>query len=416
MRLDSSGIRHIACLSRADYWDPARAQQLAVMSDRDLINEFDHRFQHSVRSQLVADAPVGALCSGGVDSSLVLSVAARHHHNLAIFHADVLGRESEYEQALALARYLKLDLIKVDVTDNDFVDRMPDIIEHWEHPYTIQHNSVAFLKVSELVKSTGTKAVLSGEGSDEAFLGYSMMMFDLVEALKRNISMPFATTGKIWRKLTHGQNVDELNDKWIKRFGMALAGYQRHSEMPAILEQIRVQYGEVTDRKNLMSLEWLGYHLRHLLIRNDTLGMASSIECRFPFLDTEVLKLAVNLPYSRRVRKSLTVRDQRHLFQVDKWPVRALANRYLPKSLARRPKWGFTTSAQDRMHIPWTLFKDSWLTDLLAMPNRHVEALLSDSAQKLKSRMLHTYVWGELFLQGTHKSQVVDQLKRHVRF
>ena len=227
MTLDSSGVRRVACLSRADYWDPERAQQLAVMSDRQLIDEFDHRFQHSVRSQLVADAPVGALCSGGVDSSLVLSVAARHHHNLAIFHADVVGRESEYEYALALARHLKLDLLKVDVTDNDFIDRMPDIIEHWEHPYTLQHNSIAFLKVSELVNSTGTKAVLSGEGSDEAFLGYRLMMFDLVEVLKRNVSMPFAIPGKIWRKLTHGQNDDGLNDNWINSFGMALAPFEQ---------------------------------------------------------------------------------------------------------------------------------------------------------------------------------------------
>ncbi len=416
MTSDSKGVQRVECLSRADYWDPARAEQLSDMSDRQLIDELDQVFQHSVLSQLVADVPVGALCSGGVDSSLVLSVAARHHHQLAIFHADVVGRESEFEYASALARHLKLDLMKVEVKDNDFIDRMPDIIEHWEHPYTIQHNSVAFLKISELVNSANTKAVLSGEGSDEAFLGYGLMMFDLFKVLKRNASMPFAIPGKIWRKMTHSQNGDVTNDDWLKRFGVALAGYQRQSEIPAIIEQIRLQYGDVPDSKNLTSFEWLGYHLRHLLIRNDTLGMASSIECRFPFLDTEVLKLAVNLPYSRRVRRSLTIRDRQHLFHVDKWPVRALADRYLPKKLSRRPKWGFRTSAQDRMHIQGKLFRDSWLTDLLAMRNRHVETLLSQSASGFKNRMLQTYVWGELFLQGTPKSQLVDQLNRHVRF
>jgi asparagine synthase (glutamine-hydrolysing) len=416
MTLDSDGIHRVACLSRADYWDPERADQLAAMSDRRLIDEFDRVFEHSVLSQLVADAPVGALCSGGVDSSLVLSVAARHHRDLAIFHADVVGRESEYEYALALARHLKLDLLKVDVIDNDFIDRMPDIIEHREHPYTIQHNSIAFLKVSELVNSTGTKAVLTGEGSDEAFLGYGLMMLDLVKVFKRNVAMPFAISGKVWRKMTGRQNSVEQSGNWIKHFGMALAGYQRHSDMPAILEQIRSQHGDVLGSKDLISFEWLGYHLRHLLMRNDTLGMASGIESRFPFLNTEVLKLAVNLPYNRRVRKSLTLRDPEHLFQIDKWPVRALADRYLPKSLARRPKWPFRTSAQDRMQVPWTLFKDSWLTDSLAMPNRHVEMLFSNIAPNIKSRMLHTYVWGELFLQGTPKSQVVDRLNRHIRF
>jgi asparagine synthase (glutamine-hydrolysing) len=131
LKIDSNGVRTLGRLSRADYWDPDRAAQLARLNDEQLIDEFDKVFQKSVQSQLVADAPVGALCSGGVDSSLVMGVASRHHSNLAIFHANVVGPLSEYEHAAALARHLKLDLLKVDVTDRDFVQRMPQIIEHW---------------------------------------------------------------------------------------------------------------------------------------------------------------------------------------------------------------------------------------------------------------------------------------------
>lgn len=411
----ANGTHRFDQLSRGDLWDPERAARLASLDDKQLIDELDRQFNRSVQSQLVADATVGALCSGGVDSSLILCIAKRHHDDLAIFHADIVGRQSEYEHARALSDYLKLDLMKVEVTDRDFIHRMPDIIEHWEHPYTIQHNAVAFLKVSELIQSTGTKAVLSGEGSDEAFLGYWWMMFDLLAVVQRNLSTPFSIPSKIWRKLFHG-NRSRLNADWCNLMAVALGGYQRQTEMPFILDAIRRHHDEVPAGRELMSFEWLGYHLRHLLIRNDTLGMAASIECRFPFLDTEILKSAVNLPYKRRVRRSFAALDPRHLFHIDKWPVRALADRYMPKRLSKRHKWGFMTSAQNRMQVDWRLFDNSWLTETLAMPASHVESLFSQTAPGDKNRMLHAFVWGEIFMRNTPKSSISDQLDRHVRY
>ena len=86
--------------------------------------------------------------------------------------------------------------------------------------------------------------------------------------------------------------------------------------------------------------------------------MAASIEASFPFLDTQLVRFAVNLPYAYKVRFHPFARNKEHACFVDKWIVRRVADRYLPKSLSRRRKIGFPASAYQRMKIPSTLLHD----------------------------------------------------------
>ena len=126
----------------------------------------------SVERQLFADSPVGAFCSGGVDSSVILAMAAKMHNNFAIFHANVVGPWSEVHAAKRLSKHLGLDLHVLDVEDSEFLTTLPDVMNQYEHPYTYHPNCAPFMLVSRLVRSHGVKGMLSGEGSDELFLGY----------------------------------------------------------------------------------------------------------------------------------------------------------------------------------------------------------------------------------------------------
>ena len=162
--------------SLESFCDPAEMERLQQLKLSRLVDEVDARLHASVRSQLVADAPVGALCSGGVDSSLLMAIAAKYHNNLAVFHANVVGPLSEYEAATRLAKHLKLDLKTVDVLDQDFLDKMPEVIGHYGYPYyPCNPHSIPFFMVSQLVHNNQVKAILSGEGADECFLGYSWL-------------------------------------------------------------------------------------------------------------------------------------------------------------------------------------------------------------------------------------------------
>jgi asparagine synthase (glutamine-hydrolysing) len=88
--------------SLGEFWDAGEGERLKRLKTNQVVDEVEQALLESVNKQLLADAPVGAFCSGGVDSSLVVAMASKFHKNLAIFHADVIGPTSEHEAAAAL--------------------------------------------------------------------------------------------------------------------------------------------------------------------------------------------------------------------------------------------------------------------------------------------------------------------------
>ena len=157
--------------SLGEFWDAGEGERLKRLKTNQVVDEVEQALLESVNKQLLADAPVGAFCSGGVDSSLVVAMASKFHKNLAIFHADVIGSTSEYEAAAALAKHVKLELKTIKVSDDDSIEMMPDVMAHYGYPFTRHPESIPFLMVSRLAQNNGVKAVLTGEGSDECYMG-----------------------------------------------------------------------------------------------------------------------------------------------------------------------------------------------------------------------------------------------------
>jgi asparagine synthase (glutamine-hydrolysing) len=165
---------------------------------------------------------------------------------------------------------------------------------------------------------------------------------------------------------------------------------------------------------DLVTLYQLGYHLRTLLHRNDSLGMAASIEARFPFLDTRLVRLAVNMPYSVKVRPSPTALERGHLFLRDKWVLRVIAERYLPPALAKRPKRGFPIGAAARMRIAPELFDNSFVSNLFELGTSEIRVLFEQATQPLRLRLLHLDVWGRVCLEGAPLQDERMRLQKYV--
>ena len=89
-----------------------------------------------------------------------MAIAARYHTNLAIFHANVVGPVSEFAAAVRLSKHLGLDLKSVEVHDDDFIESIPEVTEHFGHPFYSCPHSVPYLAVCRLVRDHGVKAVL----------------------------------------------------------------------------------------------------------------------------------------------------------------------------------------------------------------------------------------------------------------
>jgi asparagine synthase (glutamine-hydrolysing) len=399
------------------FWDPGEVERLRTLPAARIVDEVDAALTESVRLRLLADAPVAALCSGGVDSAVVAAMASRVNRNIIMFHADVVGPHSEREAAVALSRHLKLDLKIAPVVDQDSIDSMAEVMCHYGHPYAYHPNSVPFLIVSRLVRDNGVKAVVSGEGSDESFIGYPWTIFDLRAFLLRLPGSLQAGAYRMLRDLTKRALRRPIRRLPVKRGGMVQALHNRF-EVPLEQEDLRralrrLMGAEPTSR-DLVSLEQLGYHLRTLLHRNDCLGMAASVEARFPFLDTRLVRLAVNVPYRVKVRPSPTALAPSHLFLSDKWVLRKVAERYLPPSLAWRPKQGFPIGAGARMRIAPELFDHSFVANLFELGAREVMFMATHADRDLLLRLLHLEVWGRVCLEGMAVDDMTYRLQEHV--
>jgi asparagine synthase (glutamine-hydrolysing) len=414
--------------SLGDFWNPGEVERLKRLKPSQMVDEVEEMLLKSVKMQLLADAPVGALCSGGVDSSIVVAMASRFHSNLAIFHADVIGRNSEHDAAAALAKHLRLDLKTVEVVDQDSIETMPEVMAHYGYPFTLHPHSVPFLMVSRLVRSNGVKAVLTGEGSDECYMGYSWSIFDLRDFIRR---LPLRTFHMFPRliKLLLRRNcrglISEVRTLSLKPDTLYKPAsyvpvpslqnrFERELEYEDICSHIQRITGRPVDYKEMTSLDQMSYLLRTLLHRNDCLGMAASVESRFPFLDSRLVKLAVNIPYQYKVRFSPTVLEPEHLFLRDKWVLRKVADRYLPAVLSQRKKRGFPINAHTRMDIPTEFFEESFVADLFDLDRRAIRYLMDHADGGLKRRLLHLEVWAHVCLHDAPRNKILAKLRNHI--
>lgn len=396
----------------ADFWDPAEHERARLRGAKAVVDRFEELLFESVQKHLLADAPVGAFCSGGLDSSLVMAMASRLHSNLAIFHANVMGPLSEHDAAKALARHLHLDMQVVDVTDDDFVQQMPAVIWHYEYPFGYHPNSVPFLAVSKLVRAHGVKAILSGEGADECFMGYAPIAYeDLRQAYRRFLAAA--------RRLVHrvprlGKALWPGDGSFAAQVGELEQNFERALDRAQVRERID-RAGSTVPPREYRSLEWLGYHLRTLLHRNDALGMAASIEARFPYLDHDLVTAAVNLPYRFKVRPAARFHNRSHPFLRDKWVVRMVADRYIPRALSGRKKIGFPTNAYSRLQCSPAFYADGFLADHYRLGERALAHLLASSDRDFSVRLLMLEVWGRMFFRGASEADVVARLESHAR-
>lgn len=253
-----------------------------------------------------------------------------------------------------------------------------------------------FYRVSQLVRDSGVKAVLSGEGADEAYLGYPW----LVRSEKK-------TAGKaVTPSRTQMSPAADLLTSMLEQFDVE----SEHEENNSFLSAV-----DHTDRwRVLQSLDLMNANLRALLHRNDAMGMTASIESRFPYLDTELISHAINLPPKSKIRRGLFPTDRRHPLVIDKWILRKVADRHLHKGLSRRAKIPFATSAYRRLQIDPRFFLGGFLDEYLRMDLSHYERLVKQADKTLRSKIVHLETWGRVMVRGEGDNAVGTELNRCV--
>ncbi|MDE2411294.1 MAG: amidotransferase 1, exosortase A system-associated [Sphingomonadales bacterium] len=353
-------LRHDAPLpAPRQWWDVSFAERRRGRA-ADLEAELLHLLRQAVSSRMVADVPLGAFLSGGVDSSSVVALmaeAGRDQVKTCSIGFDVAALD-ESPYAEQVARRFAADHRSRVVSPDDF-DHVDDLAAMFDEPFA-DASALPTWRVCQLARETVTVA-LSGDGADEAFAGYRRHVFQHGEdrlrgALPQGLRGPlFGTLGAVYPKADWaprplrakatlqalglssedayaraiGIVPPELRDSLYGPDYLALRGdYRAEAPLVDLMRQAPARSG--IDRAQYADLKfWLP---GDILTKVDRTSMAVSLEAREPLLDHRLIEFGASLPERLRVRRG-----------EGKWLLKKTMQRYLPHEILYRPKQGFVT-------------------------------------------------------------------------
>jgi len=383
------------------------------------IDKLDELMKQSIELHLQSDAKIGSLCSGGVDSSLISAIATKINPNVSLYHAGVDGVGGEEEYAEMVSKHINKEINYIKVSAETYWKVFPYLTYISDLP--IYHpNDVSLHYIAEKAKFDGIKVLLSGEGADELFGGYSWHK-NLIQRKKLfNLYDKYPLFGKIAKRLLFKytkNGLNSINNKNYKNFMPLGLGYsdlniENLSKSATFMSndfknwkdwqkhlKIYQDFDANEDSNFALSLMFnnLYGHLGSILHRTDRILMANSIEGRVPFLENEIINFALNLPYNNKINN-----------QEGKFLLKKVSERYLPHEVIYRTKAGFP--------VPWVnyigkiekIFENGFILDLLDMSLDDLKAYYENDVYA-KFSLISLEVWGRIFVrQEDYKSIIVE--------
>ena len=403
---------------RLAFWSMADA---AVRGERmpfegtpeDAVDAVEALLSDAVRRRMVADVPLGALLSGGVDSSVVVALMQRS--STRPVQTFTIGFEEpgydEAEDAAAVARHLGTEHHTLVVTPDDARAVIPDLPAIFDEPFA-DPSAVPTVVVCRLARR-GVIVALSGDGGDELLAGYNSyprtlrrwrMVSRLPRPLRRMLADGLSALGRAarseigggpppagvsaWRRLavslsgeaavlTARDPVEALVTR-AERFADPLVLAPDASPLPTHFSDVdgRPQLTEPVHR--LMYLDAMTFLAEDVLVKVDRASMAAGLEVRNPILDRRVVELAWSLPVRLKIRGG-----------VGKWVLREVLGRSVPRSLWNRPKRGFSVPIAEWTRGPLR----GWVEDLLSEAHLRRHGLLDPQAAR-RAWQWHLAGWG----------------------
>ncbi|HKY04460.1 MAG TPA: asparagine synthase (glutamine-hydrolyzing), partial [Blastocatellia bacterium] len=343
----------------AQYWDLSFAKSSEPLSDSGYVEQFTELFRESVRLRLMSDVPLGMFLSGGIDSSAIASVMSGMVDDpiktFSVAFAERGANELEYARLVAQA--FRTDHHEVVVSAEQFFDALPSLVYQEDEP--IAHaSSVALFFVSRLA-ADHVKVVLTGEGSDELLAGYyryRKTILNIAVGSKYRSLVPRPIRRRVAGAI-QGLGVRSLAGRKLSRTFLCLepdvqeiyfdnfSVFSRKQQERLFTAETRRRMGnaapyreplrciEGSDAESLLDRMLAGdlkTYLHELLMKQDQMSMAASIESRVPFLDHKLVEFAAALPETMKLRGLQT-----------KYILRRAMKDRLPKEILSRAKMGF---------------------------------------------------------------------------
>jgi asparagine synthase (glutamine-hydrolysing) len=328
------------------YWElPAGAEPV---SEQEAVGEFRRLFERAVERQLVADVPVGAFLSGGLDSSSVVAVASRSYPRLKTFSFGFRDSLSELPHARAVAEMYGTDHVELEDEGAPISDLLVEMARVYDEPFADSSNIPTYL-ISQSASRHG-KVALTGDGGDELLGGYSGWYRPLWE-MERGGAYPSGTASLVWRAMRVSSALGLRSpEAWgqitrgvglRRRYESIARAHAKQKEVfdDAELERLGLDVGSATSTNGIsgaggvddaMRMDLRDYMPGDILVKIDRASMAHGLELRAPFLDVDFASFCISLPS----RLKITARDE-------KWILRRSFAESWPESIRTREKCGF---------------------------------------------------------------------------
>ncbi len=367
--VDKSGVR-------VERWYDVVAASQQVKKSADPQKTLFELLDDAVRLRLIADVPVGAFLSGGVDSSIVSALAARHHkhlHTFSIGYADdPFFDESQYAEEVA--RHIKSEHSTFKLTREELAHDYTRLLAATDEPFADSSALPSFM-LCERTRKQVTVAV-SGDGADEVFGGYTKHQAELRWRSPGAQEQAVRLLAPLWKALPRSRN-----GKWQNRFRQydrfarlantpqdrrfqELAAFTTHEEADALVAG-RLDKQALLDRERIFSdafqrmpgmngallADVLSTLPNDMLHKVDLTSMAHALEVRTPFLDKRVVEFAFSLPAEAKLVKG----SGKHI-------LRTTFGHLLPTTVMTRSKKGFEVPLLDLLRGPMAAFIDATVT------------------------------------------------------
>ena len=375
------------------------------------------KLRESVRAHMVSDVPRGAFLSSGVDSSAIVALL-REMEEVKTFTVgfEGAGGQSEIAFARETAQLLKTEHHDTVISAKTYLETLPKLVYQQDEPVA-DPSAIALHFVAELASEHVT-VVLSGEGADEIFGGYtiyreplSLKMFDY---LPPSIRRAFGETAKMLPYGMKGKSFLTRGAKRVEERFFGNANLYSDEEKQRFVkgktfsttDVTRPIYHRVAKADDVTKMQYLDLHTwlpGDILMKADKMTMTNSLELRVPFLDKEVFALASQIPASYRLQNNTT-----------KYVLREAVKPLLPEAVATRKKLGFPVPTRQWLRNEHYAFVKELISSspcdhlfdkkyVLAMLEEHKNEV-RDHARKIWAIVIFL-LWHQIYVQGTRPFQ-----------
>jgi len=330
---------------------------LTHKNQSELIEDLQDKIFTAVQRQMISDVPIGAMLSGGVDSSTICSIMnSLTNGSIKTFTVSFPGnfKYNEREEARHTSNLIGSEHHELIVTSEDYNNLLPFSVWHMEEPVSTG-SILAYYLIYKLAREH-VKVVLTGQGADEPFAGYPRHYGEyygryyrlIPKVIRDNLIAPIALNTRRNEKIKRAVNsltvsnvperlklVYETLDKNIRR---ELFNQQSANDIE-MLNSILMWQKDVTHLDDLNQMLYVDARLSlpdNLLLYGDKMAMAVSLEARVPFLDLDLMKLVESIPAKYKIHR----RTQKYL-------LKKAMSKWIPKEIIDRKKVGFTTPLDD---------------------------------------------------------------------